>query len=306
MSTKAKDRMFGCGTAMITPFLRGGDVDQKALRALVAWQIEQGIHFLVPCGSTGEAATLTPAEHALVVEIVVEEARGRVPVVAGAGSNDTQKAVALSKAMKKAGATHLLHVSPMYNKPPQRGIIAHFKTIAEATDLPVIVYNVPGRTGSNIETKTALALAEIPNIVGIKEASGNLGQISDILRDRPPHFSVLSGDDSLTMAVMAHGGDGIISVVSNATPRLMAQLVERCRDGDFAGARELHEQLLPWMHAAFVESNPLPVKAALALMARSENVLRLPLVPLSEVYLNVVRDALVTAGALAPLRRSGR
>jgi 4-hydroxy-tetrahydrodipicolinate synthase len=299
-------RLFGCGTALVTPFARGGAVDEPALRALVAWQLEQGTHFLVPCGSTGEAATMTDGEHRRVVEIVVEAAAARVPVVAGAGSNDTKRAVALSQAMHVAGATHLLHASPMYNKPPQRGIIEHFKAVAGATPLPVIVYNVPGRTASNIETKTTLALADVPGIAGIKEASGNLGQIGDILRDRPPHFSVLSGDDALTLAVMALGGDGIISVISNATPRLMAELVERCRDGDYAGARDRHARLLPWMHAAFVESNPLPVKAALALMGRIENVLRLPLVPLAEAHLNAVRDALVVAGALPPLRRSGR
>ncbi len=193
-------RLFGCGTALVTPFRADGAVDEAALRALVDWQIAEGIHFLVPCGSTGEAATMTPAEHRRVVEITVEQARGRVPIMAGAGANDTKRAIAMSKEMKAAGATHLLHVSPMYNKPPQRGIIEHYKAIAGATDLPVIVYNVPGRTGSNIEAKTTLALAAIPHIVAVKEASGNLGQIQDILRDRPADFSVLSGDDGLTLA----------------------------------------------------------------------------------------------------------
>ncbi len=298
-------RFSGCGTALVTPFTQAGDVDDAALRALVTWQIEQGIHFLVPCGSTGEAATLSPAEHRRVVEIVVEQAAGRVPVVAGAGSNDTRKAIALSREMRAAGATHLLHVSPMYNKPPQRGLIAHFTAIAEAAELPVIVYNVPGRTASNIEPRTTLALAQIPGIIGIKEASGNLSQITEIIRERPPHFSVLSGDDALTLAVMAAGGDGLISVTSNATPRLMAQLVERCRDDDMAGARELHLRLLEWMSAAFIESNPVPVKAALGLMGRIQNVLRLPLVPLAETHVDALRASLVTAGALAPLRRSG-
>jgi 4-hydroxy-tetrahydrodipicolinate synthase len=264
----------------------------------VEWQIAEGIHYLVPCGSTGEAATMTSAEHRRVVEITVETAKGRVPVMAGAGANDTKRAVALSKEMKAAGATHLLHVSPMYNRPPQRGIIEHFRAVAGATDLPVIVYNVPGRTGSNIEAKTSLALAQIPNIVAVKEASGNLGQIQDILRDRPPHFAVLSGDDPLTLAVMAAGGDGIISVISNATPRLMAQLVEKARDGDYAGARAIHEKLSPWMHAAFVESNPLPVKAALAMMGKIQNVLRLPLVPMLPQHEPAVRAALSIAGAL--------
>jgi len=291
-------RLSGCGTALITPFAATGDLDEKALRALVDWQITEGIHFLVPCGSTGEAATMTPAEHRRVVEIVVEQARGRVPIVAGAGSNDTAKAVAQSKEMKAAGATHLLHVSPMYNKPPQRGLIEHFKRVADATDLPVVVYNVPGRTGGNIEAKTTLALAQVPNIAAVKEASGNLSQITDILRDRPKHFSVLSGDDELTLAVMAAGGDGIISVISNATPRAMSQLTEKAAAGDEAGARELHFKLLPWMRAAFIESNPIPVKAAMAMIGRAGNHLRLPLVPLADQHTETVRSALKTAGAL--------
>jgi 4-hydroxy-tetrahydrodipicolinate synthase len=292
------DRLKGCGTALVTPFTKGGDLDEKALRALVDWQIDEGIHFLVPCGSTGEAVTMTPAEHRRVVEITVDQAKGRVPVVAGAGSNDTAKAVAFSKDMKAAGATHLLHVSPMYNKPPQRGIVAHFERIAGATDLPIIVYNVPGRTGSNIEAKTTLKLATIPNVVAVKEASGVLGQITDIIRDRPPHFSVLSGDDEMTLAVMAAGGDGVISVVSNATPSAMARLCDLAASGDAAGARKLHLQLIPWMRAAFVESNPIPVKAAMAMLGKMENVLRLPLVPLEERHSDAVRSALKTAGAL--------
>ncbi|HTL96280.1 MAG TPA: 4-hydroxy-tetrahydrodipicolinate synthase, partial [Gemmatimonadaceae bacterium] len=231
--------------------------------------------------------------------IVVDETHGRVPVVAGAGSNDTRKAIALSNEMCAAGATHLLHVSPMYNKPPQRGIIAHFRAITDAVDLPVIVYNVPGRTGSNIDARTTLTLAEIPSIIAVKEASGNLGQIMDIIRDRPERFSVLSGDDSLTLAVMAAGGDGIISVVSNATPGPMSRLVDCCRAGDFAAARALHQRLTPWMRAAFIESNPIPVKAALAMLGRASNVLRLPLVPLREELAGDVRTALVAAGALA-------
>ena len=292
------DRLKGCGTALVTPFTRSAALDEKALRALVDWQIAEGIHFLVPCGSTGEAVTMTPAEHRRVVEITVEQARGRVPVIAGAGSNDTAKAVALSKEMKAAGATHLLHVSPMYNKPPQRGIIAHFERLADATDLPIIVYNVPGRTGSNIEAKTTLKLAAIPNVVAVKEASGNLGQITDILRERPADFSVLSGDDEMTLAVMAAGGDGVISVVSNATPKAMARLCDLAAAGDAAGSRKLHLELIPWMRAAFVESNPIPVKAAMAMLGRMENVLRLPLVPLDEKHADTVRSALRAAGAL--------
>ena len=296
MKTK---RMFGCGTAMVTPFTRDGALDEPAIRALTEWQIAEGVHFLVPCGSTGEAATLSPEEHRRVVEMVVETANGRVPVVAGAGSNDTKKAIAMSRDMQAAGATHLLHVSPMYNKPPQRGILAHFRAIADAVSLPIIIYNVPGRTGSNIEAKTTLALAADPRFIAVKEASGNLGQIVDIIRDRPEHFSVLSGDDALTLAVMAHGGDGIISVVSNATPKAMASLVDRMASGNDQGARDLHLQLTPWMQAAFVESNPLAAKAALAMMGRIQNVLRLPLVPLAAAHEPVVRDALRVAGALS-------
>ncbi|MEX2153882.1 MAG: 4-hydroxy-tetrahydrodipicolinate synthase [Gemmatimonadaceae bacterium] len=292
------DRLKGCGTALVTPFTRDGAVDEPALRKLVDWQITEGIHFLVPCGSTGEAATMTPAEHRRVVEITVEQAKGRVPVVAGAGSNDTAKAIAMSKEMRAAGATHLLHVSPMYNKPPQRGIIAHFERIADATDLPIIVYNVPGRTGSNIEAKTTLALARLKHIVAVKEASGNLAQITDIIRERPDHFSVLSGDDEITLAVMAAGGDGVISVISNATPRAMALLCNMAARNDFDAARTQHLQLLAWMRAAFVESNPIPVKAAMALLGKMENHLRLPLVPLADTHTEAIRAALRTAGAL--------
>ncbi|MEP6691219.1 MAG: 4-hydroxy-tetrahydrodipicolinate synthase [Gemmatimonadaceae bacterium] len=300
MTTSANpQRLAGCGTALVTPLTLRGELDEPALRALVDWQIAEGIHFLVPCGSTGEAATMTSAEHRRVVEIVVEQTKGRVPVAAGAGSNDTKKAVALSREMRDAGATHLMHVSPMYNKPPQRGIIAHFAAIAKATELPIIVYNVPGRTASNIEAKTTLALAEIPHVVAVKEASGNLGQIMEIIRERPPHFSVLSGDDAMTLAVMAAGGDGIISVISNATPRLMASLAEACARGDLAEARTIHQRLTPWMSAAFVESNPMPVKAAMAMLGRANNVLRLPLVPMAPQHEGLVRDALAVAGALS-------
>jgi 4-hydroxy-tetrahydrodipicolinate synthase len=281
----------------VTPFRGDGVIDERALRSLVEWQIAEGIHFLVPCGSTGEAATMSPDEQRRVIEIVVEVTNGRVPVVAGAASNDTKRAIELSKAARAAGATHLLHTSPMYNKPPQRGIAAHYRAIADAVDLPIVVYNVPGRTGSNIEAKTTLALAATRGIVAVKEASGNLAQITDILRERPPEFSVLSGDDELTLAVMAAGGDGIISVVSNVTPRLMSELCECMKRGDLAGARERHFRLLPWMRAAFVESNPLPAKAALAMMRKIENVLRLPLVPLDEKHAGTIRSALTSAGA---------
>jgi 4-hydroxy-tetrahydrodipicolinate synthase len=288
----------GCGTALVTPFTRSGEVDEPALRRLVEWQIAEGVHFLVPCGSTGEAVTLTTAEHRRVVEITVDVAEGRLPIVAGAGSNDTARAIALSREMSAAGATHLLHVSPAYNKPPQRGILAHFRAIADATELPIVVYNVPGRTASNIEARTTLALAEHPRIVAVKEASGNLAQVTDILRHRPPEFSVLSGDDALTLAVMAAGGDGVISVVSNATPRLMSRLVDWCAAGDFAEARALAMRLTPWFEAAFIDSNPIPVKAALAMMGRIENSLRLPLVPLMDAHQAPVRAALTALEAL--------
>jgi 4-hydroxy-tetrahydrodipicolinate synthase len=241
---------------------------------------------------------MTVDEHRRVVEIVVEQVKGRVPVVAGAASNDTKKAIHLSREMEALGATHLLHASPMYNKPPQRGIIAHFEAIARETSLPIVIYNVPGRTGSNIEAKTTLALARHPSMCAVKEASGNLSQVTDILAGRPAAFSVLSGDDELTLAMMAAGADGIISVVSNATPKLMARLAERAAAGDFAGAREVHFKLLPWMRAAFVESNPLAAKAALAMMGRIRNVLRLPLVPLEAKHEQAVRAALQHAGAL--------
>ncbi len=289
----------GCGTALVTPFNRDGSLDDAALCALVDWQIDEGIHFLVPCGSTGEAATMTLQEHRHVVEVVVRQTRGRVPVVAGAGSNDTKKAIELSHVMVDAGASHLLHTSPMYNKPPQRGIVAHYRAIAEAVSLPIVIYNVPGRTASNVEAKTTLTLAEVPNIVAVKEASGSLAQITDILRARPNGFSVLSGDDELTLAVMAAGGDGIVSVVSNVTPKLMSALCERMLAGDVNGARELHFRLLPLMRAAFVESNPLPVKAALGAMNKIQNVLRSPLVPLSDDAMVAVRSALVSVGALS-------
>ncbi|HET9454010.1 MAG TPA: 4-hydroxy-tetrahydrodipicolinate synthase [Gemmatimonadaceae bacterium] len=292
-------RLTGVGTALVTPFQHGGTVDEAALRALVDWQLAEGVHFLVPCGSTGEAATLSPEEHRRVVEIVVEQVNGRAPVVAGAGSNDTRKAIALSQEMKAIGASHLLHVSPMYSKPPQRGIEAHFRAIADAVELPIVVYNVPGRTASNIEAKTTLALAGVPGIVAVKEASGNLAQITDILTSRPQEFSVLSGDDELTLPIMLGGGDGVISVVSNAAPRALVELVEAAARGDFATARERQATLLPLMRAAFAESNPIPIKAAMSMLGRCENVLRLPLVPLADSHQGVLRGALRHAGAMA-------
>lgn len=292
------DRLTGCGTALVTPFMRDGALDEPSLRALVEWQIGDGIDFLVPGGSTGEAATLSPDEHRRVVEIVVDAAAGRVPVVAGAGSNDSARAAAMSRVMRDAGATHLLHVSPIYNRPPQRGIVAHFERITDATELPVIVYNVPGRTGSNIEAATALQIARLPHVVGIKESSGDLPQIQAILRDRPDGFTVLSGDDALTLAVIASGGDGVISAVSNVTPGPMARMTAAALAGDFVSARVLHERLMPWMHAAFIESNPIPVKAALAMLGRMHNVLRLPLLPLDQKWEALVRDAVASGSVV--------
>jgi len=292
-------RLVGCGTALATPFTAGGQIDERALRGFVDWQIDEGIDFVVPCGSTGEAATMTLTEHRRVVEITVEQVRGRVPVVAGAGSNDTQKAIELSHVMQEAGATHLLHTSPMYNKPPQRGIVAHFTAIADAVRVPIVIYNVPSRTGSNIEAATTHELAWHPRIVSIKEASGNLAQITDCIRAKPAGFTVLSGDDELTLPILALGGDGLISVVSNVAPRLMAELVKLGRECKLAEAQHVHMQLIPWMRAAFLESNPLPVKAALTMMGKFENVLRLPLVPLDDAKMPFVRDALRAAGVLS-------
>ena len=291
-------RLVGCGTALITPFTASGDIDERALRGFVDWQLDEGINFVVPCGSTGEAATMTLREHRRVVEITVDQVRGRVPIVAGAGSNDTVKAIELSHMMREAGATHLLHTSPMYNKPPQRGILAHFTAIADAVDLPLVIYNVPGRTGSNVDAATTLHLAWHPRIVSVKEASGNLPQITDCIRGKPVGFTVLSGDDELTLPILALGGDGLISVVSNVVPGLMSALVRLGREGQMEDARHIHMRLLPWMRMAFIESNPIPVKAALSMMEMCENVLRSPLLPMSESHIAGVRDALRTAGAL--------
>lgn len=288
----------GAITALVTPFTSDGRLDEPALRELVAWQVEQGIDGVVPVGSTGEAATLTLAERARVVAITAEVVAGRVPVIAGAGSNDTAAAMENSRVLAAAGATHLLHVSPMYSKPPQRGLLAHFRAVADAATMPVVLYNVPGRTASNMDVETQLALAEHPNIVATKEASGNIEQIGEIIRRRPAGFAVLSGDDALTADVMALGGDGVISVVSNAVPATMHALTAAAARGDDAAARALHDTLLPLFSAAFVESNPIPIKAALAVMGRIGNVLRLPLVPLDTRYEDVVRHALVSAGVV--------
>ncbi len=289
----------GAGTAIVTPFNPTGEIDEAALRAFVAWQVEEGIDYIVPCGSTGEAAAMTSDEQRRVVEITVEVVAGRIPVVAGAGSNDTARALANSRMMRDAGATHLLHVSPAYNKPPQRGIISHFRAIADTVDMPIVVYNVPGRTASNLTAETTLELADHPNIVAVKEASGNLVQITEIIRYRPHNFSVLSGDDALTLAVMSAGGNGVTSVTSNATPALVARLCSALRRGDLDDARAIDGRLAAWTHAAFVESNPIPVKAAMAMMGVMQDSVRLPLVPLATAHHALVRAALVQAGAIA-------
>jgi 4-hydroxy-tetrahydrodipicolinate synthase len=298
MTPAMPQRLSGCGTALVTPFTASGVLDEAALRAFVEWQIAEGVHMVIPCGSTGEAVTLTAAEHRRVVEITVETVRGRVPVIAGAGSNDTARAIATSREMKAVGATHLLHVTPMYNKPPQRALLAHFRAIADACDLPIVIYNVPGRTAINLDVRTCLELAADPRFVAVKEASGNLSQITQVIRDRPEHFSVLSGDDALTLSVMAHGGDGVISVVANVVPGAMAALCMALMRGDLDGARRVDAQLAPVMHAAFLESNPIPIKAMLGMMERMADGLRLPLVPLLDEHRTAVRAALRHAGAL--------
>jgi 4-hydroxy-tetrahydrodipicolinate synthase len=288
----------GAITALVTPFTPDGALDEGALGALVEWQLAEGIDGLVPVGSTGEAVTLTPDERERVVRIVAERAAGRVPVIAGAGSNDTAAAIAASRTLAAAGATHLLHVSPMYNKPPQRGLLAHFRAVADAAPVPVVLYNVPGRTASNVAAETTLALAEHPNIIAVKEASGDLAQIDEVIRRRPAGFGVLSGDDGITLAVMAAGGEGVVSVVSNVAPRATVALTRAAASGDLATARARHAELAPLVEAAFVESNPIPVKAMLARMGRIRNVLRLPLVPLDARHEARIGDALRAAGLL--------
>lgn len=292
-------KLRGCGTALVTPFTATGDLDEAALRALIDWQIAEGVHFLVPCGSTGEAATLTHAEQRRVVEITMEQTNRRVPVIAGAGSNDTMRAIALSRAMQEAGADGLLHVTPMYNKPPQRALLAHFRAVADSCDLPIVVYNVPGRTAINLEAQTCLELAEDARFVAVKEASGSMTQIGEILRHRPAGFAVLSGDDALTFDVMARGGDGVISVISNVVPRMVADLVRACAGANLQAARALDAALLPMVHAAFVESNPIPVKAMLHYMGRMANHLRLPLVPMDTRFNDTIWTALSATRALA-------
>jgi 4-hydroxy-tetrahydrodipicolinate synthase len=269
----------GVGTALVTPFTRTGDLDEPAVRRLGRRQIEAGVHFLVPCGTTGENPTLELIERVRIVEILVDEAKGQVPVLAGAGGYNTKEVIHLAAEMKKAGATGLLSVTPYYNKPTQEGLYQHYHAIAESTPLPIILYNVPGRTGVKIELSTLLRLAAIPNVVGVKEASGNVTEMCEICRSVPPDFIVLSGDDALTLPLMAIGGRGIISVASNEIPREMVQMVEAAERGDFAAARAIHARILTLMQINFVESNPVPVKAAMAAMGLLEEAYRLPMVP---------------------------
>ncbi len=269
----------GCGTALVTPFTATGDLDVPALRRLVRRQVDEGIHFLVPCGTTGESPTLARAERRRIVEATVEEAAGRVPVVAGAGGYDTREVVEAAREMHAAGAAALLSVTPYYNRPTPEGLYRHYAAVAEATPLPVIVYNVPGRTGCNVDPATLARLATIPNVAAVKEASGNMTQICELLLRVPREFIVLSGDDAMTLPAMAVGARGVISVASNEAPREMARLVEAVERGDFAAARALHATLLPLMLVNFVESNPGPVKAAMAMMGLIGEHYRLPMVP---------------------------
>jgi 4-hydroxy-tetrahydrodipicolinate synthase len=271
----------GALTALITPF-RDGAVDERALRELVEWQIQSGIDGLVPCGSTGESATLSHAEHERVIKITVEQTRKRVPVVAGTGSNATAEAIRLTAAAREMGADGALLISPYYNKPTQDGIYKHYKMIAANVDLPLIVYNIPGRTASNIAPETFARMTEVKNIVGVKEASGSMDQCSDMIRLCGDRLAILSGDDALTLPLMALGGKGVISTTSNVVPREMHDLAAAAGAGDFARARELHYTMLGLMRALFIETNPIPVKQAMALMGRCTNELRLPLVPMTQ------------------------
>jgi 4-hydroxy-tetrahydrodipicolinate synthase len=268
----------GVGTALVTPFTSSGDLDEKAVRRLGRRQVDAGIHFVVPCGTTGENPTLTLQERVRIVEILVDEAGGQVPVLAGAGGYDTREIIHLASEMLRAGASGLLSVAPYYNKPTQEGLYQHFRAIADSTPLPIVLYNVPSRTGVNIEPSTVARLAALPNIVGVKEASGNISQMCEICHIVPSEFIVLSGDDAITLPLMAIGGRGVISVASNQVPAEMVQMVEAAEHGDFSAARAMHDRLLPLMQVNFVESNPGPVKAAMAAMGLLEEVYRLPMV----------------------------
>ncbi len=296
----------GCGTALVTPFRRDGSLDEPALRRLVQFQLREGIDFLVPCGTTGETPTLEHDEYLRVICIVVEETAGKVPLIAGAGGNNTRKVIDLIREIRPLGVQGLLSVAPYYNKPTQEGLFQHFKAIAESTDLPVILYNVPGRTSSNIEPATVGRLSRIPNIVGIKEASGSIVQQMEVLTAVEPAvagrpgFRVLSGDDAFTFPLMALGGVGVISVVSNLIPGAMSRLSHLLLEGKYGEARKLNARLLPLMQASFIETNPIPVKAALAMMGMIEEIYRLPLVPMKPENRAKLEKALAAQGLLQP------
>ena len=291
----------GCATALVTPFKRDGSVDEERFVALVERQIKGNVRLLVPCGTTGESATMTEDEDRRVIELTIETARGKgARVIAGTGSNSTAAAIEYSRAAKEAGADAVLVVAPFYNKPTQNGLYAHFRAVAESiSPLPVVVYNVPGRTSSNINAQTMLRLArEVENIVAVKEASGNLSQMMEILRERPEVFRVLSGDDAVTLPLIALGADGVISVVSNEAPALMSEIVNLALEGKWEDARAAHYRLLPLMEANFIESSPGPVKAAMTLMGLLEENLRLPLVPVEEKTRAELRRILSDVGLL--------
>jgi 4-hydroxy-tetrahydrodipicolinate synthase len=289
----------GCGTALVTPFRRDLSLDEETLRRLVRRQMEAGINFLVPCGTTGESPTLTRAEHLRVVEITLEEAKGKVPVLAGAGGYNTHEVIELAQTLERMGADGLLSVTPYYNKPTQEGLYQHYRAIASAVKLPIVVYSVQGRTGVNVEPATLARLALIENIVGVKEASGNIGQMANIVHEVPESFQVLSGDDAVTIPLMSLGGRGIISVASNEIPGEMTALAQACLGGDFAAARRIQRRYLPLMNVNFVESNPIPVKAAMAAMELLEPVWRLPLVPPAPASQQKIEKVLDAVGLLA-------
>jgi len=290
----------GCGTALVTPFRQDGSIDETALRNLVAWQVESGIDFLVPCGTTGETPTLSHDEWLQVIAITVEVVAGRCPIVAGATSNSTQDAVAKATELAALpGVNGILTASPYYNKPTQEGQYRHFRTIAEAGDKPIILYNVPGRTGANIEPATLARLAEIPNIVGVKEASGNISQMAEVCNVVPETFAVLSGDDAVTLPLIALGGVGIISVASNEIPREMADMTRAALNNDWETARRIHRKYLPLMQGNFIESNPMPVKAVLAMMGKIEEVYRLPMVPMRRDTRSKLQKIAAEAGLIA-------
>lgn len=294
MATQTKFQ--GTATAIVTPFKKDGSIDEAALRRFVDFQIKGGVEALVPVGTTGENPTLSADEQKRVIEIVIEQANKRVKIFAGAGSNNTTEVIEKVRFAKKAGADAALVVGPYYNKPTQNGYFQHFKAVADAIDIPLIIYNLPGRTGGNIEAATMLRMAEeIPNVVMAKEASGNMAQLMEIARNKPKHFSLLSGDDSLAYSIVSLGGDGCISVVSNEVPKEFSHLMRQCLKGAWTEALQLHYRLLPLMTVNFIESSPIPVKTALAMMGMIEETVRLPLVPLTEssrVRLKKVLDEL--------------